>query len=246
MLNENDIFLSVVIPAYNEEGRIGDTLGAIISYLKSRDYKSELILVSDGSTDSTINIARQESGRTDYDIKITENEVCSGKGYSVRKGMMETRGAYALFTDADLSTPINEIEKLLYWLERDYDVAIGSRALKDSQVEIHQTFIRETMGKVFNKIMSLMVFTGFKDTQCGFKCFTRDAVNRIFKRQTINGFAFDVEILLIAKRQGFRIKEVPVRWLNSPYSKVHILRDPVLMLCEVFRIRFYDFLKRYS
>lgn len=246
MFNKNDIFLSIVIPAYNEEGRIGNTLSEIISYLKTKDYRSEIIVVNDGSTDSTIPIVKKESEKKDYEIKITENAVCRGKGYSVQKGVMETSGEYVLLTDADLSTPINEIEKLMYWLEKDYDVAIGSRGLKDSQVEIHQTFIREYMGKIFNKIMSLLVFTGFKDTQCGFKCFKRDVVNSIFKKQTIRGFAFDVEILLIAKRQGFRIKEVPVRWLNSPHSRVHIVRDSVLMLYDVFRIRIYDSMKRYS
>ena len=246
MFNENDIFLSIVIPAYNEEGRIGNTLGEIISYLNTKDYRSEIIVVNDGSTDSTKDIVNKESEKTDYDIRITENTVCRGKGYSVKKGMIEASGEYVLFTDADLSTPINEIEKLIYWLEKDYDVAIGSRGLKDSQVEIHQTFIRESMGKIFNKIMSLLIFTGIKDTQCGFKCFKRDTVNRIFKKQTIRGFAFDVEILLIAERQGFRIKEVPVRWLNSQHSRVHIVRAPVFMLYDVFRTRFYDFLKRYS
>ena len=246
MFNENDIFLSIVIPAYNEEERIGNTLGEIISYLNTKDYRSEIIVVNDGSTDSTKDIVNKESEKTDYDIRITENTVCRGKGYSVKKGMMEASGEYVLFTDADLSTPINEIEKLIYWLEKDYDVAIGSRGLKDSQVEIRQTFIRESMGKIFNKIMSLLIFTGIKDTQCGFKCFKRDAVNRIFKKQTIRGFAFDVEILLIAERQGFRTREVPVRWLNSQYSRVHIVRAPVFMLYDVFRIRFYDFMKRYS
>ncbi len=246
MCNENDIYLSIVIPAYNEEKRIGNTLGEIIGYLKTKDYRSEIILVNDGSADSTINVVTKESEKMGYKIKIIENEVSKGKGYSIRRGMLETRGECALFTDADLSTPINEVEKLIHWLEKGYDVAIGSRGLEDSQVEIHQSFVRESMGKIFNKIMSLVVFTGFKDTQCGFKCFRRDAVNKIFKKQRLRGFAFDVEILLIAKRHGFRVREVPVRRLNSPYSKVHILKDPILMLYDVFRIRFYDFLRKYN
>ncbi|ODS31697.1 MAG: glycosyltransferase family protein [Candidatus Scalindua rubra] len=245
-VNKEDIYLSIVIPAYNEEKRIGNTLGEIISYLKTKDYKSEIILVSDGSTDSTINVVIRESGEMGYDIKITENEISKGKGYSVRRGMLETRGEYVLFTDADLSTPIDEVEKLIYWLGKGYDVTIGSRGLEDSQVEIHQSFVRESMGKIFNKIMNLIVFTGFKDTQCGFKCFKRDAVNKIFKKQRIRGYTFDVEILLIAKRQGFRVREVPVRWLNSPHSKVRIIRDPIFMLYDIFRIRFYDFSRRYS
>jgi dolichyl-phosphate beta-glucosyltransferase len=182
----------------------------------------------------------------DSRLRVIENKIGKGKGYSVRRGMLETMGRFALFSDADLSTPIEEIEKLIYWLEDGYDVAIGSRGLKDSRVEIHQSFLREGMGKIFNKIMNLIVFTGFKDTQCGFKCFKRHVVNKVFSKQRINGFAFDVENILIAMQQGFRIKEVPVRWLNSPYSKVNVMRDPAIMLYDLFKIRFNNFTRKYS
>ncbi|MFQ5687730.1 MAG: dolichyl-phosphate beta-glucosyltransferase, partial [Candidatus Scalindua sp.] len=211
MHDENDLYLSIVIPAYNEEKRIGDTLDNIINYLNQKDYKSEIIVVVDGATDSTMKVVK-DFGREDSRIKVTENKIARGKGYSVKKGILETRGKFALFTDADLSTPISEVEKLIHWLEKGYDVAIGSRSLKDSQVEIHQPFIREFMGKIFNKIMSLLVCTGFKDTQCGFKCFKRQVINKIFSRQIIDGFAFDVEIILIAERCGFSVMEAPVRW----------------------------------
>ncbi len=244
MHDENDVYLSIVIPAYNEEKRIGNTLDNIINYLNKKDYKSEIIVVVDGSTDSTMNVIK-EFGSKDSRIKATENKITRGKGYSVKKGILETRGKFALFTDADLSTPINEVEKLIHWLEKGYDVAIGSRSLKDSQVEIHQPFVRESMGKIFNKIMSLLVCKGFKDTQCGFKCFKRQVINKIFSRQIIKGFAFDVEIILIAERHGFRVKEVPVRWLNSPHSKVNIIRDPLIMFCDLLRIKFYDLMKKY-
>lgn len=244
MHDENDVYLSIVIPAYNEEKRIGNTLDNIINYLNKKDYKSEIIVVVDGSTDSTMNVIK-EFGRKDSRIKATENKITRGKGYSVKKGMLETNGKFALFTDADLSTPISEVEKLIHWLEKGYDVAIGSRSLKDSQVEIHQPFVREFMGKIFNKIMSLLVCKGFKDTQCGFKCFKRPVINKIFSRQIIKGFAFDVEIILIAERHGFRVKEVPVRWLNSPQSKVSIIRDPLIMFCDLLRIKFYDLMKKY-
>jgi dolichyl-phosphate beta-glucosyltransferase len=244
MHDGNDVYLSIVIPAYNEEKRIGGTLGNIINYLNRKDYKSEIIVVVDGSTDSTMNVIK-EFGRKDSRIRVAENKITRGKGYSVKKGILETRGEFALFTDADLSTPISEVEKLIHWLEKGYDVAIGSRSLRDSQVEIPQPFIRESMGKIFNKIMSLLVYTGFKDTQCGFKCFRRQVINKIFNRQIIKGFAFDVEIILIAKIHGFRVKEVPVRWLNSPHSKVSIIRDPLIMFCDLLRIKFYDLMKKY-
>ncbi len=245
MRDENDIYLSIVIPAYNEEKRIGRTLEKIIGYLKTKDYECEIVVVDDGSTDSTREMIRKFEGM-DSRLSVIENKIGKGKGYSVRRGMLETRGKFALFSDADLSTPIEEIEKLIYWLEKDYDIAIGSRVLPDSQVEIHQSFLRESMGKIFNKIMNLIVCTGFNDTQCGFKCFKRHVVNKVFGKQRINGFAFDVENILIAMQHGFRIKEVPVRWLNSPYSKVSVMRDPVLMLYDLFRIKFNSFTKRYN
>jgi len=245
MRDENDIYLSIVIPAYNEEKRIGRTLEKIVGYLKTKDYECEIIVVDDGSTDSTREMIRRFE-RMNSRLSIIENKIGKGKGYSVRKGMLEAKGKFALFSDADLSTPIEEIEKLIYWLERDYDIAIGSRNLPDSQVEIHQTFLREGMGKIFNKIMNLIVFTGFKDTQCGFKCFKRHVVNEVFSKQRINGFAFDVEIIQIALQHGFKIKEVPVRWLNSPYSKVSVMRDPALMLYDLFRIKFNNFAKKYN
>jgi dolichyl-phosphate beta-glucosyltransferase len=245
MRDESDIYLSVVIPAYNEEKRIGRTLEEIMGYLKTKDYECEIIVVDDGSTDSTREMIRRFEGM-DSRLSVIANKIGKGKGYSVRRGMLEARGKFALFSDADLSTPIEEIEKLIYWLEKDYDIAIGSRDLPDSQVEIHQSFLREGMGKIFNKIMNLIVFTGFKDTQCGFKCFKRYVVNEVFGKQRINGFAFDVENILIAMQHGFRIKEVPVRWLNSPYSKVSVVRDPALMLYDLFRIKFNNFAKKYN
>jgi dolichyl-phosphate beta-glucosyltransferase len=241
---KNNIYLSVVIPAYNEEKRIGKTLEDIISYLKIKDFKNEIIVVNDGSTDSTVEIVKRYEKMV-HRLMIVENEFTMGKGYSVRRGMLESKGDLVLFTDADLSTPISEADKLLLWLGKGYDVAIGSRSMKESQVEISQSLLRRSMGKAFNKIMKLIVFTGYKDTQCGFKCFKRHVVDNVFRKQKIKGFAFDVEILLISRQQGFRIKEVPVRWRNSPYSKVHIIRDSLLMLYDLFKIRFYGLSRRY-
>jgi len=244
MYIKDKIYLSVVIPAYNEEKRIGNTLEKIISYLKTKDFKSETIVVIDGCTDSTIEVVKRYEQMV-HKLTIIENETTRGKGYSVRRGMLESKGDIVLFTDADLSTPIIEAEKLFFWLDKGYDVAIGSRSMKESQVEIYQSFIRRSMGKIFNRIMKLLVFKGFKDTQCGFKCFKRHVVDNVFRKQMISGFAFDVEILLIARRQGFRIKEIPVRWLNSPYSTVHIIKDSFFMPYDLFRVKFYDLSRRY-
>ncbi|KHE92953.1 MAG: glycosyltransferase family 2 protein [Candidatus Scalindua rubra] len=237
-------YLSVVIPAYNEERIIGNTLEKIISYLKTENFEYEIIVVIDGSTDSTAEVVKKYEQLMDK-LTILVNETTMGKGYSVKRGVLESKGDFVLFTDADLSTPIEEIGKLFFWLNKDYDVAIGSRGLKESQVEIHQSFVRGRMGKTFNKIMQLIIFTGFKDTQCGFKCFKRHSADKVFVKQIIRGFAFDVEILLIARRQGFRTKEVPVKWLNSPFSTVHIIKDSLSMLFDLFRIKYYDISKRY-
>jgi len=244
MYIKDKIYLSVVIPAYNEEDRIGTTLENIINYLNTKNFKSEIIVIIDGCTDSTIEVVKRYE-QMPHKLTIIENETSMGKGYSVRRGMLESKGDLVLFTDADLSTPIIEAEKLFFWLDKGYDVAIGSRSMKESQVEIYQSFVRRNMGKIFNKIMKLIVFTGFKDTQCGFKCFKRHVVDNVFRKQIIMGFAFDVEILLIARRQGFRIKEIPVRWLNSPCSTVHIIKDSFFMLYDLFRIKYYDISKRY-
>lgn len=244
MYIKDKIYLSIVIPAYNEEKRIGDTLEKIISYLKVKDFKSEIIVIIDGCTDSTVEVVKCYE-RLVYKLTILVNETTMGKGYSVRRGVLESKGEFVLFTDADLSTPIGEVERLFFWLDKGYDVAIGSRSMKGSQVGIYQSFIRRSMGKIFNKIMKLIVFTGFKDTQCGFKCFKRHTADKVFVKQIIRGFAFDVEILLIARRQGFRTKEVPVKWLNSPFSTVHIIKDSFLMLCDLFRMKYYDISKRY-
>lgn len=239
-----NIYLSIVIPAYNEEKRIDSTLEKIISYLKVKNFKSEIIVVVDGGSDSTVEVVKSYEKLVDK-LVILVNQTTMGKGYSVRRGVLESKGEFVLFTDADLSTPIGEIDNLFFWLDKGYDVAIGSRSLKESQVEIYQSFIRQSMGKIFNKILKLIVFTGFKDTQCGFKCFKRYAADKVFAKQMIRGFAFDVEILLIAKLQGFRTKEVPVIWLNSPFSTVHIIKDSFLMLCDLFRIKYYDISKKY-
>jgi dolichyl-phosphate beta-glucosyltransferase len=230
------IYLSVVIPAYNEAERIGATLRQINEYLLTRDYRSEVIVVDDGSADTTCRVVREIAQGIPL-IRLLENRVNRGKGYSVRAGMLNALGEIMLFSDADLSTPIQELDKLMDWLDRGYDIAIGSRALPESDILVRQPWFREFMGKTFNKLVQLLTVSGIRDTQCGFKLFRKEAASALFEKQTILGFGFDVEILFMARHMGCRIKEVPVKWINSPNSRVRVVKDPFLMLCDLMRIR---------
>jgi dolichyl-phosphate beta-glucosyltransferase len=228
-------FLSVVIPAYNERPRLPETLRKVESYLARQGYDWELIVVDDGSEDGTAALA--DHTFTSPRSRVLKNPRNLGKGASVRNGMLAARGRYRLFSDADLSTPIEELEKLLTAIAGDgSDVVIGSRAVREL-VEEHQPIYRESMGRVFNVLVQAIVLRGIRDTQCGFKLFRAAAAEDIFPYQRTAGWAFDVEILGIARRRGHRIAEVPVRWLNSPVSRVRIVRDSLRMLFDLFRIR---------
>ncbi len=235
---KNDIYLSVVIPAYNEAERIGTTLGKINEYLLKKDYQYEIIVVDDGSTDGTCGLVREITQQISC-IRLLQNRVNRGKGYSVRAGILDSRGQLIIFSDADLSAPIHEIDKLAIWISRGYDIAIGSRALPESEILVRQPWYREYMGKIFNLLVRLMAVPGIKDTQCGFKLFKEDVARSLFEKQTIDGFGFDVEILFIAIKNGYRIKEVPVQWINSPSSRVHILKDSIAMLSDLVKMRIH-------
>ena len=230
-------YLSIVIPAYNEEAVIKNTLDRVAEYLEGRYPSYEIIVVCDGCKDDTAKVA-EEVARANHRIQIQDRKTNMGKGFSVRQGCLEAKGEYVIFTDADLSTPIEEIEKLLKWLTEGYDIAIGSRALEESDIQIRQAWYREIMGKIFNLFVQTFAIKGIKDTQCGFKGFKKEAARRIFQMQTINGFSFDVEVLYIASMLGYSIKEVPVRWLNRAASKVNPLIHPLQMLTDLIRIRF--------
>jgi len=233
--------LSIVIPAYNESERIGDTLRRILEFFEKRGDSIEIIVVDDGSSDSTLEICtrikEENSSESGNLLRILVNRGNRGKGYSVRRGVLDANGARILMTDADMSTPIEEIEKLEHWLERGFDVVVGSRAVTGSKVEVPQAWYRSSMGKTFNKLVKLFVLRGIDDTQCGFKLFSSEAAFEAFSRQRLVGFSFDVEVLWLARRLGYRIREVPVRWLNSPNSRVRLFADSAGMFFELLRIK---------
>lgn len=228
-------FLSVVIPAFNEENRLPRTLAAVLDFLKRQPYASEIIVSDDGSRDGTVAAAQAQLQGFPHQILATSQN--RGKGHAVRQGMLAASGSYVLFTDADLSTPIEEVSRFLEHLQKDQDVVIASRDLPDSKVEVRQNFLRETMGKVFNHIACLFAFRGIRDSQCGFKCFRQETARRLFGLQKLDGFSFDVEILFLAQKHGYRILELPVIWRNSVQSRVHVFRDPLRMFWDVLKIR---------
>ncbi len=237
--------LSVVIPAYNEEPRIPDTLRAVSRYLENTLEDYEIIVVDDGSSDRTADVVRGIRRELPRISLISYPSNC-GKGYAVRTGVLSSKDDLVLICDADLSTPIEEIERLRTFLANDFDIAIGSRGLQDSDIAVRQPWYRERMGKVFNAFVRTLVVGGIKDTQCGFKLFKGRVARTLFAKNRIDGFAFDVEILFLARKEGYKIKEVPVRWLNSPNSRVKIMSDPLKMFLELFKIRGNWLLGRYN
>jgi dolichyl-phosphate beta-glucosyltransferase len=226
--------ISIVIPAYNEALRLPQTLARIEAYLATAGVPAEVIVVDDGSADSTAQVAGQHAARWPQ-LHVLPG-AHRGKGAAIQLGMAAARGRYRIFSDADLSVPIDDLEKLLRPLRAGAGVAIASRALPDSQVEVHQPWYRETMGKIFNKLVRIFVLGGVKDTQCGFKAFSAEVAERVFPELQTRGFGFDVEILYRAQHAGYRIVEVPTRWINSPQSRVHPIRHSLAMFLELLVI----------
>jgi dolichyl-phosphate beta-glucosyltransferase len=234
---ERKEFISIIIPAYNESGRILPTLNRIDEYFKDRFKCFEIIVVNDGSTDNIDDLVLKANERTAY-IKYLGYNVNKGKGYAIRQGVNISAGDIIVVSDADLSTPIEDVEKLLVQYDNGYDIIIGSRALEESDIVVRQPWWRVLMGKIFNRFVRFLLLEEFKDTQCGFKLFKGDIGRKIFKHATVDRFAFDVEILCLAKKAGYRIKEVPIRWVNSPDSKVKPIKDSLQMLKDLVKIRF--------
>ncbi len=233
---QNEIGVSVVIPAYNEEKRIGCTLEQIHSYLASRPDTFEIIVVDDGSSDGTEFLVRRLA-RELGNICLVAYTPNRGKGYAVKRGVLASSGRFVLISDADLSTPINESEKLLAACRGTVDVAFGSRALPGSKIEVRQSIGRRVMGRMFNLMVRVLAVPGVKDTQCGFKCLKGDIARKLFTEQVTERFAFDVELLGRAKKGGRQIEEIPVRWLNMGSSTVRPLSDAYDMFLSLLRIR---------
>jgi len=241
------LHLSIVIPAYNEEDRIGRTLTETFDYLNRQNYSSEVIVVNDGSTDHTVEAVRKFEGRAGGRLRLVENPGNRGKGYSVRNGMLNADGEIALFFDADLATPTSEIGKVIGPIaEGRYDVVLGSRAIDRSLIGTHQSFFREAVGRTGNLIQFALTGLRFKDTQCGFKAFRREAAQSVFRLQIIDGFGFDPEILFIAQKQGWRLLETPVRWNHVEGSKLNPITAPIKALMEVATIRWNNIMGKYD
>jgi len=237
--------ISIIVPAYNEQARLPETLCKIQQYLCRTGWTfHEILVVDDGSSDSTLPLARDFANANPC-VRVLCNPGNRGKGYSVRHGMREAKGEWCLFSDADLSTPIEELEKLWTAIERDNAaVAIGSRALDRSLIGVHQHGIREEAGKVFNAFMRVLIGLQIADTQCGFKLFRGDVAKAVFARQLLERFGFDVEVLFIATRLGYRTAEVPVRWNHVEGSKVGMLNG-LSAFVELVEIRLNDMRGRY-
>lgn len=241
--------LSLVVPAYNEEKRLPPSLDRMTEYLRSRRRgRAEILVVNDGSQDGTAEVVRAAAADVsdpDITIRLVENPGNRGKGYSVRHGMLESDADWALFTDADLSAPIEELDKLLATVEKGgLDGAIGSRALDRALVGVRQPRMREYSGRLFNMAVRAGAGLRYLDTQCGFKLFSRRAAAEIFKRQRLDRFGFDVEILFLAKKLGFQIAETPVRWNDVEGTKVSLWSGADAFV-DIARVRWNDLLGRY-
>ena len=239
-------YVSVVIPAYNESQHLPKSLEAIEHYFNIRNLTREILVVDDGSQDDTVQVVSELTNRI-TGLKVLANGRNRGKGFAVRRGMLEAAGNLILMSDADQSSPIEEMDKLLPPIQNGQtDIAIGSRALKESQIDLHQPFYRERLGCFYNDLIQLFVLRGIKDTQCGFKLFRREVARDVFPRMKLDGFAFDVEVLFVAQKLGYRISEIPITWRNDPDTRIRLLRHGSKMLADLFRIRWNDYKGTYN
>ncbi|HTW56835.1 MAG TPA: dolichyl-phosphate beta-glucosyltransferase [Terriglobales bacterium] len=236
---------SIVIPAYNESERLGATLERVLAYVHIQHWDAEVIVVNDGSRDNTSEIVRTFAAN-DPILHLVANPGNRGKGYSVRNGMLNARGRIVIFSDADLSSPIEEAPKLIQALDAGADIAIGSRWLRSETQTQRQPLHRQLFGRIFNLLLRLILGLHFADTQCGFKAFKRPAVEVIFPRQKIERWGFDPEILFLARKFGFQVKEVPVAWGHSGGTRIHPLVDGTRMFTEMLRVRWYYLTGKYD
>jgi dolichyl-phosphate beta-glucosyltransferase len=237
--------LSIVIPAYNEESRITSTIRDIVNYCRARPLSFELILVDDGSRDGTSSVGRLLSAEFS-EVRLIRLAMNHGKGYAVRTGIINAVGRTILFTDADGATPICELERLEAALESGADMAIGSRAVRAMGVQVQAKLYRHLIGRTFHFLVEWLADAGVKDTQCGFKLFHSRVGQDLFSRMRMNGFSFDVEVLLMARQRGYRVAEVPVNWAHQPGSKVRLTLDSLRMAADLVRIRSHCFRGEYK
>jgi dolichyl-phosphate beta-glucosyltransferase len=240
-----DLAYSLVIPAYNESTRLGASLEEVFSYMAQHKCDAEVIVVNDGSRDNTAELVRGFAEKNPS-LQLVENPGNRGKGYSVRNGMLRARGRVLLFTDADLSSPIEEVPKLLKALADGADVAIGSRWLRSELQTQRQPLHRQLFGRVFNLLLRATLGLRFRDTQCGFKAFRRSAAQAIFPLQKVERWGFDPEILFLARKFGFKVQEVPVAWGHSGETRINPLVDGTRMFLDMLRIRWFDVTGKYG
>lgn len=241
----DSIHLSLIIPAFNEKTRIGKSLEQILGYLEAQPYASEVIVVDDGSQDGTADYVEEGFGKYPQ-IRVERRPNQGGKGAAIRQGMLSGKGTYLIFSDADLSVPIETLPAIFSDLENHCDVAIGSRQKPDSVIEVHQPLLRELLGRVFTKLSSLILALPISDFTCGFKGFRREVARDLFSRQQLHDWSFDSEILYLAKIRGYRIAEVPVRWRNDETTKVRLWKDILTSCLGLLRIRFNHLSGRYK
>lgn len=237
--------ISIVIPAYNESARLRPTLDRVLYFVRQQAWDAEVIVVDDGSRDGTADIVRDHA-RSNGMVRLVQNPGNRGKGYSVREGMLGAQGTIVVFTDADLSAPIEEAQKLIAAIETGADVAIGSRWVRRELQTQRQSLARQVLGRGFNLLLRILLRLDFKDTQCGFKAFRRSAARALFPLQRIEGWGFDPEILFLARRLGFKVAEVPVLWGHDNGTRINPLSDGWRMMLEMLRIRWYALTGKYG
>lgn len=239
-MQENTVFFSIIIPSYNEQDRIAATLERVERYLSALGKPFEIIVVDDGSSDDMLSIVTDMAAASSV-IRIISYKPNHGKGYAVRQGVAAARGEYIAFSDADLSAPIEEIDKLFAAMEKGSDIAIGSRAIHGAEIPVHQPLYRELGGKALNLIIRALAVPGIRDTQCGFKLFRGNVARELFAKCFLDGWGFDVEILFLARKAGYCIAEAPVRWSHSEGSKIHPFSAAIKIIGDLIRVRLHRY-----